>query len=54
MLVGQRYDPKATVADEIEVVVQINGKVREKIMVSSSVTREQQQKLLLLMKKFKL
>ena len=41
------FDPKATVADEIEVVVQINGKVREKIMVSSSVTREQQQEIAL-------
>lgn len=41
------FDPKATIADEIEVVVQINGKVREKIMVSSSVTREQQQELAL-------
>lgn len=37
------FDPKATIADEIEVVVQVNGKVRSKIMVSSSATREEQQ-----------
>ena len=37
------FDPEATVADEIEVVVQINGKVRSKIMIASSATREQQQ-----------
>lgn len=37
------FDAKATVADEIEIVIQINGKVRDKIMVSSSATREQQQ-----------
>jgi len=27
------YDPNAIVKDEIEIVIQINGKVREKIMV---------------------
>ncbi|HIX84840.1 MAG TPA: leucine--tRNA ligase [Candidatus Megamonas gallistercoris] len=37
------FDKDATVADEIEVVVQINGKVRSKIMIASSATREAQQ-----------
>lgn len=33
-----KYDDKATIADEMEIVVQINGKVRDKISVSSQIT----------------
>ena len=47
------FDPEATVADEIEVVVQINGKVRSKIMIASSATREQQQEKALADEKIK-
>ncbi len=47
------FDPKATVADEVEIVVQINGKVRDKVMVSSSATREQQQEIALADEKIK-
>ena len=37
------YDPAAVVKDEIEIVIQINGKVREKINVSSSLSKEELQ-----------
>ncbi len=33
-----KYDDKATIADEMEIVVQINGKVRDKISVASQIT----------------
>ena len=42
-----QYDEKAIIKDEIEIVVQINGKVREKIMVSSNISREDMEKLAL-------
>ena len=47
------FDPKATVADEVEVVVQVNGKVRSKIMIASTATREQQQEQALADEKIK-
>lgn len=47
------FDPKATIADEVEVVVQVNGKLRSKIMVSSSATRETQQEIALADEKIK-
>ncbi|WP_099187410.1 leucine--tRNA ligase [Tepidibacter mesophilus] len=37
------YDDTALVKDEVEVVVQINGKVRGKLTLSSNVTREEMQ-----------
>lgn len=40
-----KYDETALVKDEIEVVVQINGKVRGKLSVSSNVTKEEMEKL---------
>ena len=36
-----RYDEEALVRDEIEIVVQINGKVRERVLVSSSAGPEE-------------
>lgn len=42
-----QYDEKAIIKDEIEIVVQINGKVREKIMVSSNILKEDMEKLAL-------
>lgn len=39
-----KYDEKAIIKDEVEIVVQINGKVREKIMISSSVSKEDMEK----------
>mgnify|MGYP000010856625 FL=1 len=47
------FDPKATIADEVEIVVQVNGKLRSKIMVSSSATREAQQEIALADEKIK-
>ena len=47
------FDPKATIADEVEIVVQVNGKVRDKLMVASSATREEQQELALSEEKIK-
>jgi leucyl-tRNA synthetase len=38
------YDPDALVLDEIEIVVQINGKVRDKLVVPSSASREEVEK----------
>lgn len=35
------YDPQALVLDEVEIVIQINGKVREKLVVSNSFTKEE-------------
>lgn len=35
-----QYDEKATVADEVEIVVQVNGKVREKITISAQAAPE--------------
>ncbi|MEJ8554278.1 leucine--tRNA ligase [Tepidibacter sp. Z1-5] len=37
------YDETALIKDEVEVVVQINGKVRGKLTLSSNVTREEMQ-----------
>ncbi|NLM04632.1 MAG: leucine--tRNA ligase [Clostridiales bacterium] len=39
-----KYDKKAIVRDEIEIVVQINGKVRDKLIVSSDISKEEIEK----------
>ncbi len=39
------YDEAKTIDDEIEVVVQINGKIRDKIMVPNGADREEMEKL---------
>ena len=36
-----RWDEKALVRDEVEIVVQLNGKIREKIMVPSGLDKAQ-------------
>ncbi len=36
-----KYDPAALVKDEIEIVIQINGKVREKIIIPSGLTQKE-------------
>ena len=36
-----KYDSDALVKDEIEIVLQINGKVRDKLVIPSNLTREQ-------------
>ena len=41
------FDDSKTVDDEIEVVLQINGKIRDKIMISPDLTPEQMQELAL-------
>lgn len=38
------YDPEALVLDEIEIAVQINGKVREKLVISTSASKEEVEK----------
>ena len=40
-----KYDETALVKDEIEVVVQINGKVRGKLSISSNVSKEEMEKI---------
>lgn len=40
-----KYDETALVKDEIEVVVQINGKVRGKLRISSNVSKEEMEKI---------
>ncbi|MDU7966096.1 MAG: hypothetical protein E7J25_04450, partial [Paeniclostridium sordellii] len=37
------YDESALVKDEVEVVVQVNGKVRGKLSVASNISREEMQ-----------
>ena len=52
----QRYpqwDEKALVLDEIEIVLQINGKVRDKVVVSKDATRDELEKLALESEKIK-
>ena len=40
-----KYDEKALVVSEVEVVVQINGKIRDKIMIAADLTPQQMQEL---------
>ena len=39
-----KYDAKATVLDEVEIVLQINGKVRDKIVIAADLDRDAMQK----------
>lgn len=41
------YDEKALVKNEIEIAVQINGKVRGRVMVDSSLGKEEMEKALM-------
>ncbi|MFY0546255.1 leucine--tRNA ligase [Brevibacillus sp. H7] len=41
MQVWPTYDPQALVLDEIEIVVQINGKVRDKLIVANGLSKEE-------------
>ena len=41
------YDETALVKDEIEIVVQINGKVKDKMMIASNLTNEQIEEIVL-------
>jgi leucyl-tRNA synthetase len=47
------FNESALVKDEVEIVVQINGKVREKMVVSTSATKEDLEKSALEMEKIK-
>lgn len=42
-----KYDPKALVVDQIEIVLQINGKIRDKINISPDLTPDQMKELAL-------
>lgn len=42
-----KYDEKALAKDEIEVVVQVNGKVRGKLTVNSNISKEEMEKVAL-------
>ncbi len=48
-----KYDEKALVKDEVEIVMQINGKVKEKIQIPSNITKEEMERLVLEMEKTK-
>ncbi|WP_267202032.1 leucine--tRNA ligase [Limosilactobacillus kribbianus] len=39
-----KYDPKALVENEVEMIVQVNGKVRAKIKMAKDISREEAQK----------
>jgi leucyl-tRNA synthetase len=39
-----QYDEKATLLDEVEIVLQINGKVREKLVIDAAMSREEMEK----------
>lgn len=41
------YDEKALVKDEVEIVVQINGKVKDKMMIATDLSNEQIQEIVL-------
>ena len=41
------YDEKALVKDEIEIVIQVNGKLKEKLSVANGLTKEEQEKLVM-------
>ena len=40
-----KYDETALVKDEVEIVVQINGKVRGKLSVVANISREEMEKV---------
>jgi leucyl-tRNA synthetase len=42
-----KWDPKALIKDEIEVVVQVNGKLRGRLTISAEATREEMEKIAL-------
>ena len=48
-----QYDPQAIIKEEVEIVVQVNGKLRDKMMVSASVTEEELEALVLANEKIK-
>lgn len=48
-----QYDPQAIVKDEVEIVVQVNGKLRDKMMVSAAVTEEELEAIVLENEKIK-
>lgn len=48
-----KWDPKALVKDEMEIVVQINGKLRERISVSSQVSKDELKNIVLNLEKIK-
>ncbi len=41
------YDEKALVKDEVEIVIQINGRVKEKLNVANGITKEELQQLVM-------
>ena len=47
------YDPQKTVDDEIEIVLQINGKVRDKLIIPAGLGREETEKAARKSEKFK-
>ena len=48
-----KYDEKALVQDEIEVIVQVNGKLRDKISMDANIAREDMEKVALESEKVK-
>ncbi|NBI05711.1 leucine--tRNA ligase [Senegalia massiliensis] len=48
-----KYDEKALIKDEVEIVIQVNGKVRGKIMVSADISKEELEKKSLEIEKVK-
>ncbi len=42
-----RYDPEALIADQYELVIQINGKVRGRFMVKSNITKDEIEKIVI-------
>ncbi|HZJ56735.1 MAG TPA: leucine--tRNA ligase [Clostridia bacterium] len=51
--VWPKWDPKALIKDEIEIVVQINGRLRERLIISADATREKMQETALEQDKIK-
>lgn len=42
-----KFDPKKVIEDEIELVIQVNGKVRDKVMVSKDISEKEAEKIAL-------
>ena len=42
-----KYDEKALVQDEVEVIVQVNGKLRAKVAMDANISREDMEKMAL-------
>ena len=48
-----KYNPKLIKEEEFELIIQINGKVRDKVLVSQNIAQKEAEKLILSREKIK-